>query len=113
MNWITVTVHLIDRAHSAGLTPISVCLLSIIECTVTVILQTLRTAIEDYGEPTPGMLKLPRSISRVVNARRWKEVYLQKAPDPGSPDNTINKRLRDASNQFQLMGLIGRMDVPF
>jgi hypothetical protein len=74
----------------------------------TVILQALRTAIEDYGEPAPAVLQLPRSIPRVVNAMRWKEVYLTKAPDPGAAPNTINKRLRDASNQFQNLKLIGR-----
>lgn len=86
----------------------------------TVILQALRTAIEEYGEPTPGVLKLPRSVARVVNARRWKEVYLTKAPDQGSTDvpidkkldNTINKRLRDASNLFQKEQIIGRTN-PF
>lgn len=86
----------------------------------SVILQALRTAIEEYGEPTPPMLKLPRSIVRVVNARRWKEIYLTKAPDEGVKDqpiskvldNTINKRIRDASNQFQNLGLIGRVN-PF
>jgi hypothetical protein len=79
----------------------------------TVILNALRTAIEEHGEPTPGVLKLPRSISRVVKAGRWKDIYLQKAPDGGTaPDNTINKRLRDASNQFQTIGLIGRIN-PF
>lgn len=77
-----------------------------------VILQALRTAIEDQGEPTPAMLKLPRSISRVVNAKRWKEAYLQKAPDPEVADNTINKRMRDASSQFQNLGIIGR-ENPF
>jgi hypothetical protein len=79
----------------------------------TVILNALRTAIEEHGEPAPGVLKLPRSIVRVVKAGRWKEIYLQKAPDGSTaPDNTINKRLRDASNQFQTMGLIGRIN-PF
>lgn len=76
-----------------------------------VIMAALRTAIEEYGEPTPPVLRLPHSIVRVVNARRWKEIYLQKVPD-GAPDNTINKRLKYASNQFQTLGLIGR-DNPF
>jgi hypothetical protein len=79
----------------------------------TVILNALRTAIDEHGEPPPGVLKLPRSIVRVVKAGRWKEIYLQKAPDGSTaPDNTINKRLRDASNQFQTMGLIARVN-PF
>lgn len=79
----------------------------------TVILQALRTAIEDHGEPTPATLNLPRSIARVVNAKRWKEIYIQKMPDPeGVADNTINKRLRDASAQFQHLGIIGRQN-PF
>lgn len=78
----------------------------------TVILQALRTAIEDHGEPTPPMLKLPRSIARVVNAQHWKRVYLAKSPDPEATDNTVNKRLRDASGQFQNIGLIGRTN-PF
>ena len=77
-----------------------------------VILQALKTAIEDHGEPTPGVLKLPRSISRVVNARRWKEVYVLKNPEVDAPDNTVNKRLRDASAQFQHLGIIGRTN-PF
>ena len=86
----------------------------------TVILRTLKTAIEEYGEPPIAALGLPQSVARVVNARRWKEVYLTKAPDPGATDspidkrldNTINKRLRDASNQFQTLGVIGRAN-PF
>lgn len=78
----------------------------------TVILQALRTAIEDYGEPPPAVLHLPRSITRVVNAMHWKRVYLEKSPDPGAPENTINKRLRYASEQFQNLGLIGRTN-PF
>lgn len=77
-----------------------------------VILRALETAIEEYGEPPIAALKLPRAIATVVKAQRWKEVYLQKVPDHGAPDNTINKRLRDASNQFQTMGLIGRLN-PF
>jgi hypothetical protein len=78
----------------------------------TVILQALRTAIEEHGEPTPALLKLPRSIVRVVNAQHWKRVYLQKSPDPEATDNTVNKRLRDASNQFQNLQMIGRVN-PF
>jgi hypothetical protein len=74
----------------------------------TVILQALQTAIEEYGEPTPAVLHLPKSITRVVNAQQWKKVYLEKSPDPEAPDNTINKRLRYASEQFQNLGLIGR-----
>jgi hypothetical protein len=77
-----------------------------------VILQCLRTAIEDHGEPVPPMLRLPRSIVRVVNAQHWKRVYLEKSPDAGATDNTINKRLRDASSQFQNLKLIGRTN-PF
>lgn len=78
----------------------------------TVILQALRTAIDEHGEPTPPMLNLPRSIARVVNAQYWKRVYLKKSPDPEATDNTVNKRLRDASGQFQNLGLIGRTN-PF
>jgi 5S rRNA maturation endonuclease (ribonuclease M5) len=74
----------------------------------TVILQALRTAIEDYGEPPPPTLQLPRSITRVVNAQQWKKVYLEKCSDPDALDNTINKRLRYASEQFQNLNLIGR-----
>jgi len=74
----------------------------------TVILQALRTAIEDYGEPPPPALHLPRPITRVVNAMYWKRVYLEKSPDPDAPDNTVNKRLRYASEQFQNLKLIGR-----
>lgn len=78
----------------------------------TVILQALRTAIEEYGEPTPPLLKLPRSIARVVNAQFWKRVYLEKIADQDATDNTVNKRLRDASSQFQNLHLIGRTN-PF
>lgn len=73
-----------------------------------VIFQALKQAIEDYGEPPPAMLKLPQSIKAVVDARKWKEVYLQKNPDIVAKDNTINKRLRDASAQFQKERIIGR-----
>jgi hypothetical protein len=44
----------------------------------------------------------------VVNAQQWKKVYLEKSPDPEAPDNTVNKRLRYASEQFQNLKLIGR-----
>ena len=77
-----------------------------------VILQALKMAIDEYGEPTPGVLHLPRSIARVVNARRWKEIYVKKNPEIDAPDNTVNKRLRDASAQFQDLGIIGR-ENPF
>jgi hypothetical protein len=79
----------------------------------TVILQALRTAMAEYSEPPPSALKLPRAISRVVHARHWKEIYLQKMPDHDlPPENTINKRLRDASAQFQNLSIIGRIN-PF
>lgn len=86
----------------------------------TVILHALRAALEEHGEPTPPMLGLPKSIAKVVNAKRWKEAYLAKAPDPGAMDkpidkkldNTINKRLRDASNHMQKESIIGRAN-PF
>ena len=77
-----------------------------------VILQALKMAIDEYGEPTPGVLHLPRSVARVVNARRWKEIYVKKNPEIDAPDNTVNKRLRDASAQFQDLGIIGR-ENPF
>jgi hypothetical protein len=73
-----------------------------------VIMRALQEAVEEYGEAPSATIGLPKSIAKVVNARRWKEVYLRKVPDDDAKDDTINKRLKNASNQFQTMGLIGR-----
>jgi len=75
----------------------------------TVILQSLKDAMADHGEPTPDHLRLPRSIVTVVNAKKWKEVYLGRSGDDAA-DNTINKRLRDASDQFLRLRIIGRIN---
>lgn len=81
-----------------------------------VILQALKDAIEEFGEPRdkctlPAIRQLPKSIKAVVSSKRWKEVYLRKAPDADTAtDNTINKRLRDAGNQFQTLRIMGRIN---
>jgi hypothetical protein len=75
------------------------------------ILRALRNALDEYGEPAPAALKLPRSITRVVNATVWKTEYLKIAPDAAeAKDNTINARLRRASEKLQSLRVIGRLN---
>jgi hypothetical protein len=73
-----------------------------------VIFLALKEAIEEHGEETPRNLQLPRSIRKVIRAPQWKETYLKKNADLNATDNTINQRLRRASEQFQKEGIIGR-----
>lgn len=81
-----------------------------------VILQALKDAIAEHGEKRetcqlPEIQQLPKSIKWVVDTRRWKEQYLRKAPDgQTAKDNTINARMRAASNQFQTLKIIGRIN---
>jgi len=73
------------------------------------ILRALKTAIENHGQPTPAGLELPKSISKVVDARHWRAEYLKIAPDADTASGeTINKRLRRASEKFQEERIIGR-----
>jgi KaiC/GvpD/RAD55 family RecA-like ATPase len=44
-----------------------------------VALQALRFAIEEHGEPTPTMLNLAASVTRVVRAGKFKEEFLKRA----------------------------------
>lgn len=81
-----------------------------------VILQALKDALSEHGVKREAVTmkqirELPKSITTVVDARRWKEAYMMKAPDAATAnDNTINKRIRDASNQFQTLKIIGRIN---
>lgn len=73
-----------------------------------VILQALRNAIGSFGEKTPLAMKLPKSIRYVVHAQHWRSEYVKLAADPAIKDNTINARIRRASEQFQALRIIGR-----
>ncbi len=73
-----------------------------------VILQSLKDALSEHGEPPPLSLKLPKSIKTVVRKKFWRDMYLSKNPDAVDvADNTINKRMRDAMAQFQTLRIVG------
>lgn len=73
------------------------------------VLQALQRALDEHGQPPPPALKLPRSISKVVHAKKWKEQYVKLAPDgETAKDNTIDSRLRRASEKMQSLRVIGR-----
>lgn len=74
-------------------------------------MQALKRALEDFGEPPPPELKLPRSISKVVRVKVWKDEYLKIAPDAAeAKDNTINARMKRASETGQKLRIIGRLN---
>lgn len=81
-----------------------------------VILEALKRAISEHGEKReevslPAIRQLPRSIQYVVNTKLWKQKYLEMAPDAGTvADNTINARMKRASDQFQTLRIIGRIN---
>lgn len=76
------------------------------------ILQALKNALEsDQAEKTPPHLRLPKAITKVVNAKVWKVEYLKLAPDATeAKENTINARLKRASEKLQSLRVIGRIN---
>lgn len=75
------------------------------------ILKALQAALEEFGETPPASLKLPQSIKRVVKAPFWKAEYLKIAPDGAeAKDNTINARMKRASEKLQSLRVIGRLN---
>jgi hypothetical protein len=74
----------------------------------TLILRALKNALEEHGEPTPPALKLPKSITTVVNAKHWKAAYMALTSD--TKDNAINQAMKRASERFINIGLIGRIN---
>lgn len=68
--------------------------------------RSLLDAIVEYGIETPRSLGLPRSIPRVVDARRWREVYRKKVEDDS--DEAVRKALSRASDFLITGGFIGR-----
>jgi hypothetical protein len=77
------------------------------------VLQALRNALDEFGELPPPALKLPKAIRRVVKATIWKDCYLKIAPDAATAkENTINVRMKRASEKLQALRVIGRIN-PF
>jgi AAA domain/CHC2 zinc finger len=75
------------------------------------VLQALRNALNEHGEAAPTALRLPKSIRRVVKATIWKDEYLKIAPDAAEAKaNTINARLKRASERLQTLRVIGRIN---
>lgn len=75
------------------------------------ILGALKTAIEEVGVETPGSLKLPKSIKKVAKIQDWKDFYMKVAPDAATAkDNTINQRMKRASEKLQTERVIGRLN---
>lgn len=73
-----------------------------------VIFQALKDALADEGIPTPPTLRLPKSISRVVDVRHWKAHVRARAEDIS--DSGINKSMKAASEKLLFLRLIGRVN---
>ncbi len=70
------------------------------------ILAALKNALATHGEPTPPMLKLPRSITTVVQYKHWRDAFAAVAFEKS--DSTVRKAMERAGPKFLRLGIIGR-----
>ena len=68
----------------------------------------LKSAIEEHGEPTPAVLRLPKSITYVVNVAHWKQAY--RAVASNVEENSVNQALKRASEKFLRLRIVGRVN---
>jgi hypothetical protein len=73
-----------------------------------VVFQALKDALAEDGIATPATLRLPKSISRVVDARHWKAHVRARSEDIS--DSAINKAMKAASEKLLFLKLIGRVN---
>jgi hypothetical protein len=72
------------------------------------ILTALKNALNEYGEPTPATLKLPRSITTVVDYKWWVLAY--KAIASESDDAAVRQAMKRAGEKLYAMRIIGRIN---
>jgi hypothetical protein len=74
----------------------------------SIIYQALKDALAEDGIPAPATLKLPKSITRVVDVNHWRRHYRAKADDV--TDSAVNKAMKAASEKLLFLKLIGRIN---
>jgi len=82
-----------------------------------IFMAALLDALDARGVPTPTMLKLPRSISTVVDYNAFKEAFVRRNPKDGDEDDkkwreNIKKRLQRSREALWRKGYIG-VDTPY
>lgn len=73
-----------------------------------VALKALRFALEDHGEPTPSILHLPASVTRVVRAEHFKRHFLKRGFIEEPNESTFRVALKRAGDGLIAKGVIGR-----
>lgn len=82
-----------------------------------IFMAALLDALDARGVPTPAMMKLPRSITTVVDYQAVKEAFLRRNPKDGDEEDkkyreNIKKRLQRAREGLWKKGYIG-VDSPY
>jgi len=72
------------------------------------IITALQNALNENGEPTPPSLKLPRSITTVVDYKHWITAY--KAIAAESDDAAVRQAMKRASERLFALRIIGRIN---
>jgi hypothetical protein len=72
------------------------------------ILTALKNAIAEHGGPTPATLKLPRSITTVVEYRWWLQAFRAIATE--ADDAAIKKAMQRAGEKLYSLSIIGRIN---
>lgn len=72
------------------------------------ILTALKDALAEHGEPTPEKLKLPRSITTVVQYKHWRDAYAAIAAD--AEDASMKKAMTRAGERLYSLGIIGKIN---
>ncbi len=77
----------------------------------SIALDALRQALFDYGEPAPGMLKLPHGM-HVVHAKHWKCEFMKRGFDEQPADAAFRQACKRAGDGLMGKHIIGR-DQPY
>jgi hypothetical protein len=72
------------------------------------VLRALVNALEEFGEPTPTSLNLPRSVARVVKVQHWYEVYRRTASEDN--DAAVRQAMKRANDKFLDRRVMGRIN---
>jgi len=72
------------------------------------ILTALNNALAEHGEPTPASLKLPRSITTVVDYKWWLLAY--KAIASEADDAAVRQAMKRAYEKLYALRIIGRIN---
>jgi 5S rRNA maturation endonuclease (ribonuclease M5) len=72
------------------------------------ILTALKNALAEHGEPTPATLKLPRSITTVVDYKWWMLAYRAIASE--TDDAAVRQAMKRAGEKLYSLRIIGRIN---